>query len=151
MESKKKDEGGVHVFADNCLICNHQCYLPSKTDELDRKRIIELRSLFYTVYEIPVPPSFIPTCPDDLPLCTDCTFKLGRLKVLHDQVTLIQKEYVKLKEEIAFNIVDVVAANNGDKFGSLDIWTKPQEVVQSYLKQSEVDTLQHIIFDGNLD
>jgi len=76
--------------------------------------------------------------------------------MLSEQLEGLQKEFGKMKEEIAFSIVDVVggsgesaAAGGGPPlhyFRSL-----PNVTLQRYLEAAEVDTLQRLVFDGEKD
>jgi hypothetical protein len=143
---------GMQVFVDYCLICNNYSYLSPRESRLDKGKVVEVREAFYSLFEVPVPDSFVKSCFDEIPLCAGCTYKLGRLKELQDQLTAIQREFTRMKEEIAFSIVDVVAGSNeGNSWGAMDLKSLPGSTLQRYLKQSEVDTLQRLIFDGWLD
>jgi len=69
--------------------------------------------------------------------------------MLYEQLEALQKEFGKMKEEIAFSIVDVVAASGETEgWGPPDLRSLPNLTLQRYLKQAEVDTLQRFVFDG---
>lgn len=80
-------------------------------------------------------------------------FRLGRLASISDQLEALQREFTGLKEKIAFEIVDYVAARGKGHLAvdvsSAEGWRRlPEETVKICLEQAEVDTLQQIIFDG---
>jgi hypothetical protein len=70
---------------------------------------------------------------------------------MHSLLSTLQRNFISLKERIAFDIVDVVAstgkevASAGMEYGWRDV---PKESVRQCLMTAEVDTLQQIIYDG---
>jgi len=74
--------------------------------------------------------------------------------MLREQLEALQKEFGKMKEEIAFSIVDVVAGSGvtAAEWGPpLPLRSLPNLTLISYLETAEVDTLQRFVFDGEKD
>ena len=160
-------EGSGQVYVDTCLVCNQPCYLQTSSSGKyeDRplpsvKAALEVRQVIYKAFEIGVDPIDVVNTEDeegcrvpDLPLCTICTFKCGQLKHIQAQLQVLEKEYQRVRREIAFSIVDIVASNS--EAGPLglsitDFNSQPHQVVLEKMREFEVDTLQQLIFESKI-
>jgi hypothetical protein len=88
----------------------------------------------------------------DLPLCSICTLKCGQLKQTQVQLQALEKEYHRIRRDIAFSIVDIVASNSeAGPFSGLsmtDFDTQPHDFLVEKMREYEVETLQQLIFES---
>lgn len=138
-----------------CMICNSPCLMAggaSGGNDIkihDHQQSNEFKEIILQAFDISSDSSKASINVDDgVPLCSKCVLKCGQLKYINLQMQQLEIEYSRIREEMAFSIVDLVASNthlHSNYFDDKDPFYELRKT-----RQLEIEAMQQFIFESKL-